>query len=190
MKNIYLIRHCKAEGQEPEASLTCEGEHQAKELAKLLSSYSISLVITSPYKRAVDTIRSYCDLSHIPCITDARLQERVLSSVPMTDWMDKLRETYLDLDLAYEGGESSNEAMRRGMQVIEELQHRPECNAALITHGALMSLILKAYDPAFGFEEWLNLSNPDVYQIAIEEHKTTVSRIIAHKKNQLGQGES
>jgi len=180
MKNIYLIRHCKAEGQEPEACLTREGEHQANVLAELLSSYSISLVISSPYKRAVDTIRPFCDLSHIPCITDTRLQERVLSSVPMVDWMDKLRETYIDLDLAYEGGESSNEAMKRGMQVIEELRLRPECNnVALVTHGALMSLILKAYEPDFGFEEWSNLKNPDVYQIAIEDHKTTISRIVA-----------
>jgi len=33
MKRIYLVRHCKAAGQEPEAPLTEEGVTQAERLA-------------------------------------------------------------------------------------------------------------------------------------------------------------
>lgn len=176
-KNIYLIRHCKAEGQEPEARLTSEGELQAIELSKLLSSLQIEFVVTSPYKRAVDTIGPFCDQANVPYLTDIRLEERVLSTNNMDDWMEKLKDTYVHLDLKYEGGESSLEAMDRGIQVVNEMIARPESNIALVTHGALMSLMLKHYLPEFGFEDWLKLTNPDVYRITIDEEAIHVTRI-------------
>jgi len=178
MKNIYLIRHCKAEGQEPEARLTIEGQQQAKELSKLLSPLQIELIVTSPYKRAMDTIQPFCNQANIPCLTDSRLEERVLSTTNLDNWMDKLKDTYLHLDLKYEGGESSQEAMDRGIQVIHEMLARPERNIALVTHGALMSLMIKFYQSEFGFEDWLKLTNPDVYRISIDEKAFRVNRIM------------
>ena len=42
---------------------------------------------------------------------DERLSERMLSSVSLSDWLEKLEATFYDLDLKFEGGESSKEAM-------------------------------------------------------------------------------
>ena len=56
-KTIYLIRHCKAEGQEPDAALTEQGKQDAKELVQMLSDTKVDHILASPYKRAVDTIR-------------------------------------------------------------------------------------------------------------------------------------
>ena len=39
MTNFILIRHCQANGQEPEAQLTTEGLKQANELAGFLKHY-------------------------------------------------------------------------------------------------------------------------------------------------------
>lgn len=177
MKNIFLIRHCSAKGQEPTAELTDEGREQAVRLAEVLVDKQIEVVVSSPYQRAIATIRPFCERHHLTLQTDERLKERVLSSENHNDWMEKLKTTYMDLDLKYEGGESSNEAMSRGIAVIHDLLDRPEQNIALVTHGALLSLILKLFDSSIGFEEWKDLKNPDIYHIKFDKSFAELNRI-------------
>ena len=177
MKNIFLIRHCKAEGQEPAARLTSEGAEQSHQLAERLRSKGIDFVITSPYQRAIESIMPLCNVLGLAYTVDRRLEERVLSSKNLDNWMELLKETYIDLDIVYEGGESSKEAMQRGMEVIHEVINGPYHNIAVVTHGALMSLILKHFDDSMGYEEWLNLSNPDIYLIRVENRKYEIERI-------------
>jgi 2,3-bisphosphoglycerate-dependent phosphoglycerate mutase len=177
MKHIYLIRHCKAEGQEPAAALTIEGVEQADRLAGFLKEKRIDFVVTSPFARAIATIAPFCQTRNMDYQVDDRLMERVLSTANVPNWMELLEHTYENLDAVYEGGESSREAMSRGVAVIDEIVHGPYQNAAVVTHGALMSLIIKSFDPAFGFEEWRNLSNPDVYVISVEDGERSIERI-------------
>jgi 2,3-bisphosphoglycerate-dependent phosphoglycerate mutase len=44
VKKIYLIRHCEAQGQPPEAALTERGFKQAIQLADLFTGISIDLL--------------------------------------------------------------------------------------------------------------------------------------------------
>ncbi|WP_054958468.1 histidine phosphatase family protein [Paenibacillus dakarensis] len=177
MKKIFLIRHCKAEGQDPSARLTLEGEMQSQELAIFLEHEDIEFVISSPFLRATETISPLCQKLNLNYSVDERLQERLLSTVDLADWMDKLKDTYINLDLKYEGGETSREAMNRGIEVINELINSPFKNSAVVTHGNLMSLILKYFDHRIGFEEWSKLSNPDVYIIGVEDKGIALNRI-------------
>jgi 2,3-bisphosphoglycerate-dependent phosphoglycerate mutase len=177
MKQFFLVRHCKAAGQEPDAKLTIEGFNQSLQLAGFLSNKRIDLVISSPFVRAIETIKPFCQQNNIPYIVEARLSERVLSLMDLDDWMDKLEQTYFDLDLKFVGGESSNDAMTRGIQVIDEALERPESNIVLVTHGGLMSFILKYYNNDFGFEDWRKISNPDVYSIQHDSLGAKVTRM-------------
>lgn len=114
MQSIYLIRHAKATGQEPHAELTDEGIRQAEKLADILAHHSITYIVSSPWKRAVQTAMplGIATLQHIH--TDERLQERILSSLDLSNWMDVLKRTYDDVDWVEEGGESSRNAAARG----------------------------------------------------------------------------
>jgi 2,3-bisphosphoglycerate-dependent phosphoglycerate mutase len=87
MKRIFLIRHSKAAGQEPEAPLLEEGTRQAQELAEFLHQMDIDYLITSPYRRAVDTIRPLSERLGKEIHTDERLIERVLSTGYLENWM-------------------------------------------------------------------------------------------------------
>ena len=80
MKRIYLIRHCKAEGQEQAAKLTTEGIEQSHQLAKFLENRNIDYIVTSPFERAVETIIPFCNKLGLDYSVDNRLEERVLSS--------------------------------------------------------------------------------------------------------------
>lgn len=174
MKTIYLVRHCKAAGQEPNAPLTEQGQADAVRLQEFFEDKNIEVIISSPFIRAMDTIKPFAEARGIRTLVDDRLMERVLCSTEMTGWMEKLEETYLDLDLRYEGGETSNEAMKRGVAVIEELKERDANHIIIVTHGALLSLILKNYDKEIGFNEWKGLTNPDVYVLELTEDQAEV----------------
>lgn len=77
--------------------------------------------------------------------------------------MEVLERTYTDDNFAEEGGESSRSATARGLEVLEECWIRPEQSVAVITHGNMLSLLLRHYERSFGYEEWRLLTNPDVY---------------------------
>ncbi|WP_083517252.1 histidine phosphatase family protein, partial [Alicyclobacillus shizuokensis] len=88
-----------------------------------------------------------------------------------------LRQTFEDLDLAFVGGETSREAMDRGVQCVSEVLSQNYERVAIVTHGNLMTLLLKHFDGRFGFEERSRLTNPDVFVVTISEDKSSVERI-------------
>jgi 2,3-bisphosphoglycerate-dependent phosphoglycerate mutase len=167
MKDIFLVRHCQAQGQEPDAPLTEAGERQALEMASFLADQNIELLVSSPYLRALHTVRPLAEQLSLSVEQDSRLTERVLSSQPMSDWYAKLKLTFEQPDLAFKGGESTNEAMHRAREAIAALLPRKETRILLVTHGNLLALLLKSYQPNIGFQDWENLTNPDVYHLRL-----------------------
>ncbi|TJY43951.1 histidine phosphatase family protein [Cohnella pontilimi] len=169
MKRIFLVRHCAAAGQQPDAPLSEEGVRQSKKMAELLRKFDVEYIVSSPYKRAIESVRPLSEITGVDTAIDHRLRERVLSSKPLDDWMDCLKKSFEDLDMKYEGGESSREAMSRGIQVIEDSIARPEQSIVVASHGGLLSLMIKHFNPNFGFQEWRQLTNPDVFLLKWED---------------------
>lgn len=177
MKKIYVIRHCEANGQASEAQLTNKGSVQAEDLSVFFSDIQVDRIISSPYKRALDSIRPLAKQLNIDIEIDKRLQERVLSTENLSDWFEKLGSTFDDIDLKFEGGESSKEAMLRISEVVDEIYSNKIKNTIIVTHGNLMALLLKYYIKDFGFEEWQNLSNPDVFLLKNDDNKMSYERL-------------
>ncbi|ADE72648.1 MULTISPECIES: histidine phosphatase family protein [Priestia] len=180
MKTFILVRHCKAEGQEEGAILTEEGKKEAINLITYLNKVNckITKIISSPYERAVKTIEPYAKEVGLSIQIDNRLSERRLSNKSLTNWLELLKQTFDDIDLVIEGGESTREATERAINLIrEEIEYSKEQNTLLVTHGNLMSLILRYFDESFGFNEWANLTNPDVYRIDIEDNQISIKRL-------------
>jgi 2,3-bisphosphoglycerate-dependent phosphoglycerate mutase len=165
MTTLYLIRHCKAEGQEPDAPLTEEGVRQSLRLAEALEAQGIERIVSSPYLRAVRSVEPLAKRLGLDVGVDDRLRERVLSGSDLPDWMERLRHSFEDMDLALEGGESSRAASERALTLVSELASREGRTVAAATHGNLLALILKAFDDRIGFEAWKALSNPDVFKL-------------------------
>lgn len=178
LKNIYLVRHCKAEGQEPEANLTKKGEVDATLLIHKLKDKHIDSIISSPYIRAHHTIRPFADEFNIEVRFDDRLIERKLTPTYFANWVDLLKQSFNDLNVSFEGGESSYDAMRRIVNVTEEALESNNHNIVLVSHGNLIALLLKYFDERIGFDEWLSLSNPDIFELRfIEKNQPVITRI-------------
>lgn len=160
MKELYVVRHCSAAGQAADSPLTWDGREQANVLRNYLLGQSIELVVCSPFIRAIQTIEPIIRSSNVQMRVDYRLAERVLSVNNLPDWRVCLERTFQDLDLVYENGESSRSALRRAVEVVQEVLDNGPDLISFVTHGNLMTLL---FDPRIGFNEWAKLSNPDVY---------------------------
>ncbi|SDG68587.1 2,3-bisphosphoglycerate-dependent phosphoglycerate mutase [Planococcus glaciei] len=178
-KTIYLVRHCSATGQEPGALLTDAGEEQARQLAEFFQDKGITHIISSPFTRAIRSIEPVADNLGLGIEIEDRLAERVLSTANLPDWMERLKESFQDLDMKLSGGESGMEATERGMAALASAADR----TILVTHGNLLGLMLKNIDESYGYEEWKNFSNPDIYQVEIEGTAFQANRIWEQQKN-------
>ncbi len=185
MKKIYLIRHCEAEGQPAEAPLTEKGLKQAISLSEFFRGIPINRIISSPYKRAIQSIEPLAMANNLEIETNELLTERVLSTQNLSDWLEKLSATFDDLELKFEGGESSNEAMKRIVSVMEEVLNGETQSTIIVTHGNLLSLLLNHYNQQFGFEDWKGLRNPDVFLLKIENETIQYERLLMESSQHL-----
>jgi 2,3-bisphosphoglycerate-dependent phosphoglycerate mutase len=161
---LLLVRHCAAQHQGPEAALTAAGQQAAEQLAAQLAGFGAQAVYSSPYARAVATVRPFCERSGLAVTHDDRLRERHLSSEPLSDWLDHLRRSYDDLDYRASGGESLRDVQARGLEVLSEIASRHE-RAIVATHGQWISAVLHHVDRSFAFDSWRALQNPDLFVV-------------------------
>jgi 2,3-bisphosphoglycerate-dependent phosphoglycerate mutase len=176
VKRLFLVRHCESTGQEASAPLTAVGQSQAVLLADHLETQGVELLVSSPYTRAQQSIALLAQRLGLPVEIDPRLAERVLSAVPLEHWREAIQQTFEDLDLTWPGGESSRTAMARGRAAIDALLTRPVRVLVVMTHGNLMTLLLRSFETSFGFQAWERLSNPDVYCLEMDAARVQVTR--------------
>lgn len=170
MKKLILIRHSQAKGKHRDSPLTNHGVNQAYRLAEYFDdqNFQIDRIISSPYMRAVETIMPYSREKNIQIETDNRLSERVLSDEAVEDWLEAIETSFEDLDYSLPGGESSNEALSRVLEVIEDIKQDEKSETVVfVTHGNLLMLILAHFQEGYGFKQWRVLKKPDVF---IVEH--------------------
>ncbi len=165
MPDVILIRHCQAHGQRPDAPLTEIGLRQAVVLRDFLAQHPIDLVASSEYCRARQTAEPLADALGLDVRVDARLNERTISADPVSHWREIVRGSFGDPDLRAPGGESAREVLARAWSALDELLSDGHRMPALVSHGNWISLVLHSMDRAFGYEEWEDMSNPDVYLI-------------------------
>ena len=177
MKRIYVIRHCEAQGQSLHASLTEKGLKQAEHLAQFFQAMPIDRIISSPYLRAIQSIEPLSKNINQKIEIDKRLEERILSTDNLPDWLEKLKGTFSDSNLKYTGGESSREAMARITNVVKEVIEGEAEHSVIVSHGNLIALLMKSYQHDVDFQFWQKLSNPDVYQISYVDNETVIEHI-------------
>lgn len=177
MKQIFVVRHCEAEGQPKQAPLTQNGVIQAKHLSNFLSDFNIERVISSPYLRAIQSAKPFSKRADLEIEIDQRLRERVLSTNHLPDWFDKLKQTFTDFDLTFPGGESSRIAMNRIVDALNDIQANTYSRTVIFTHGNIMSLLLNYYNENFGFETWEKMTNPDVFLLTFKVNDICIQRI-------------
>jgi len=182
MEQVYWVRHCKAEGQPPEARLTDLGWEQAKELGGFLVDRGIVRIVSSPFVRARESVVPLALRLGLEIEIDARFAERNVGDLGV-DWdaepekaVATFSQTFDDLDLCFPEGESSQVAMDRAIAGVKDTL-TGETPVVIASHGNLTTLMWKFYDASVGFAQWQALTNPDVLLLTFDGDTPTIERI-------------
>lgn len=167
---IYLIRHAESRPDVsiPESAwpLSEAGQVQALRVRDQLVSANIDRVYSSPFTRAIDTIKPLAAAVGQDINLHADLRERKLKDGWVDDFMGIVRQAWTDFDFALPCCESSADGQLRIVRSIEALvAAHPGDGIAVSSHGNLIGLYLNAIAPSFGFEKWQAMRNPDVFRI-------------------------
>jgi 2,3-bisphosphoglycerate-dependent phosphoglycerate mutase len=167
MTVFYLVRHAHAAWTPDEnRPLSDRGQRDAERVADLLQPFPITAIYASPAQRAQQTIAPLAARLHLTVESAPALAERRLCAGAVDDFDAAVRVTWDDFSFAHPGGETNVAAQRRGLRLIERLIGRhPAGHIVLGTHGNLMALVLRHYDPSLGYAFWKSLTMPDVYRL-------------------------
>ena len=78
---LFLVRHAQAgsrkahDGDDRDRRLTAEGRHQAADIAGLLVDFGVTRVLTSPYRRCIETVAPAAAALGFEVELDERLAE-------------------------------------------------------------------------------------------------------------------
>ncbi|MFQ5652937.1 MAG: histidine phosphatase family protein, partial [bacterium] len=82
---LYLVRHVESS---PNDVVTESGLQQAQSLANALSKTEIDLIISSPYQRAIDTVKPFSEIARVPIQINDGLKERKVSEGLIGNFLD------------------------------------------------------------------------------------------------------
>lgn len=125
-------------------------------------------MVSSPYLRARNTVTPFATSNGVAVEIHDDLYERVLSLEPLPDWLAHVRRSFEDFGYAVGGGESLNATCDRALGALRDVLALGHGLPAVVTHGNLIASILGRVDPAFGFEEWRTMKNPDLFVLTFE----------------------
>lgn len=173
MTTIYFVRHAHSTytKEERERPLSEKGHYDAENVTHLLKDKHIDVVISSPYKRAIQTVQGIANTYHVSIEIEEDLRERLLSSEPVADFNDAIENVWKDWSFAYEGGESNDVAQRRAVICMQSILKKYKGkNIVIGTHGNIMVLLMNYFDSKYDFQFWKTLHMPDVYKLTFDNN--------------------
>tara|TARA_B100000959_G_scaffold273868_1_gene324961 strand:- start:63 stop:659 length:597 start_codon:yes stop_codon:yes gene_type:complete len=179
MKRVVLIRHGKAAmaGKDHERELDEDGIVQADSLKKKLLSLGLkpSKIYTSPFKRAVQTIKPFSDTSDKIVIEEKKELEEI--HIPKDEKLSKhqiIEKMWADENFKIGNGMSHIDHFNNIKSFLSDLFENFKSNSqdlVIISHGVLIGLILKFFFKIkFGFKDWKTMTMPDIYFLNFDEN--------------------
>jgi len=172
MTKLLFVRHAHSPwvpNREAERPLSAAGHAAAEAVADQLAERSLDAVVSSPYRRAVQTVEPLAERRGLDVRTDPGFRERALTDGPVETvgetFESATRAVWDDWSFSWPGGESSAAARRRGVEAVERTLARYAVGTVAVgTHGQLLTTTLNHYDDRFDATFWRErLTTPDVY---------------------------
>ena len=160
MTNLYFVRHAEPNYNNHDdltRELTENGLRDRHKASAWLADKNITLVLSSPYKRSVDTVRPIADaIGQTEIETYYDLRERTVCDEWLYCFDEYAQNQWNDFTYKLEGGECLSEVQQRNISAIKEILAKyPDHNIAIGSHGTALSTIINYYtDGNWGFDDF------------------------------------
>ncbi len=180
---IYMVRHAHSNYSSDELGrgVSEKGKKDLHLITEILIDEQIGVVISSPYRRAIETVEGAAMALGLDIRLEERFKERILSHDPVEDFHSAIKMVWNNPDFAHEGGESNTDAAQRGIDgLIHTIEKHKGKKIAVGTHGNIMAIIMNYFDKQYDYSFWKNLSMPDIYKLSFENHDLVGVKRIWH----------
>lgn len=158
MTTVYFVRHAQpnfANHDDLTRELTDKGMEDRHLVERLLADVQVDAVLSSPYKRAVDTVQPLADSRSLTVRTVADFRERRVDSCWIEDFDGFCRAQWADFDYKLTDGETLRQVQQRNMAALQAvLQEYAGQTVVIGSHGTALSTIINHYDPSFGYTDF------------------------------------
>lgn len=181
LTNLYLVRHAHSTYTPDELGrpLSIRGLLDAERIKETFEKEEIDIIISSPYKRAIQTVEPIANDRGKVVLLEENFKERTLSIGAVKDFEEAITKVWENPTFSWAGGESNILAQKRGVNAIEKVLTTYEGeNVVIGTHGNLMVLIMNHFDKKYDIDFWKNLDMPDIYKLTFEDETLKVVKRI------------
>jgi 2,3-bisphosphoglycerate-dependent phosphoglycerate mutase len=172
---LILVRHARSAPDpvlpERDWPLSDEGRRQAEALAPVLAELGVDALASSPFIRAVDTLRPYAEAIGLQIAVDEDLRERALGGwlSDVAEVEEAVRRMHADLDFKLECGETGRACLARFEAALTRLvEANPGRTIAVGSHGGVLGHLLARHDAHLSGEFWRRIRNPHLFVFDVE----------------------
>ena len=163
MTNIYFVRHAEPNYNNHDdltRELSQNGMRDRELVTEFLADKQVNVVLSSPYKRAVDTVAHFASLRDLPITTVNDFRERKVDSVWIDDFDAFTRKQWADFNYKLTDGETLAEVQKRNIAALQEVVEQHKGKTVMIgSHGTALSTIINYFAPQFGIEEFTRIKS-------------------------------
>ena len=158
MTGVFFVRHAEPNYDNHDdmlRELSPKGLADRSKVTDFLSSKDIDVVLSSPFKRAVDTVKDFADSKGLSIEIVDDFRERRVDSVWIDDFSAFSRRQWDDFSYKLSDGECLKEVQERNIRALNEVLSRYSGkNIVIGSHGTALSTVINYYDPSFGFADF------------------------------------
>jgi len=132
----------------------------------VFSSRRVERIISSPTRRALDSITPTAALHRVDIQEDAQLAEWEIPWIADTDWPRSFRHVLSGRLPLPSHAEQVASARNRAVAFLHRVMREGSGPAILVTHGKILSLLLGHLRDSDPFEEFLAIGNPHVFEVS------------------------
>jgi len=160
MTTVYFIRHAESDISVRDGRsrpLTAKGMADRRLVTEFLHDKGVDAVLSSPFKRAVDTVADFADRCGFTIETDESFRERGNDCDPPgeTEFFKLIERQWADFSYTLPDGECLSDVQARNIAALNRVLTRYKNKIIVIgTHGTALSTIINYYDGAYGFNDF------------------------------------
>lgn len=158
MTIVYFIRHAEPNYKnynDALRELTQKGLEDRKLVTKFLSNKNIDVILSSPYKRSIDTVKPFAEKYNFEIEVIDDFRERKVDSIWIEDFTTFCIQQWSDFSYKLSDGETLGEVQKRNIIALKNvIKKYPDKNIVIGSHGTAMSTIINYFDNTFGYVDF------------------------------------
>lgn len=155
MTRVYFVRHAEPNYNNHDdyaRELSAKGLADRKLVTLFLEEKSIDVVFSSPFKRAIDTVKDFADTYGYDVKTKEEFRERKVDNCWIENFHEFSQKQWEDFDYKLSDGESLRQVQERNIAALKEVVREYRDKGIVIgSHGTALSTVIHYFVPEFSF---------------------------------------